>query len=64
MTTPPETPHETQPTDSRPPSPAEGASMREEPSVWRFALWSSVSLAVVITLGVLVARLLHELGLD
>lgn len=58
------TPHETQPTDSRPPSPAERNPAREEPSVWRFALWSSVSLAVVITLGVLVARLLHELGLD
>lgn len=58
------TPHETQPTDPRPPSPAERNPAREEPSVWRFALWSSVSLAVVITLGVLVARLLHELGLD
>jgi len=51
-------------TDSSSPSPAERAPTREEPSVWRFALWSSLSLVVVVTLGVLVARLLHELGLD
>lgn len=58
------TPHETPTTKPSSPPPAERASTREEPSVWRFALWSAVSLAVVVTLGVLVARLLHELGLD
>ncbi len=61
MTAPDQPPPQTPPTS---PPPSGRTPSREEPSVWRFAFWSAVSLAVVITLGVLVARLLHELGLD
>jgi len=52
------------PTDPSSHSNAGRDAAHDDPSVWRFALWSSISLAVVITLGVLVARLLHDLGLD
>ncbi|MBL8800783.1 MAG: hypothetical protein JNN27_02215 [Planctomycetes bacterium] len=61
MTAPDQPPPQTPPTS---PPPSGGTPAREEPSVWRFTFWSAVSLSVVITLGVLVARLLHELGLD
>jgi cytochrome c oxidase subunit IV len=32
--------------------------------VWGFVKWSAISLFVIVVLGVLVARLLHVLGIE
>lgn len=40
-------------------SPAAG-----EVSTWKFVKWSAISLVCVVALGVAVARVLHELGIE
>jgi hypothetical protein len=36
---------------------------RAEPSVWGFVKWSAISLAAIVVLGAIAARLLHALGI-
>ncbi len=43
-----------------PPSP----SAPQAASTWSFVKWSAITLACVVILGVIVARLLHELGIE
>lgn len=56
-----------EPSNGKGPQP--GAHTRSTPSAapmstWSFVKWSLVALIVVVTLGALVARLLHALGIQ
>ncbi len=40
------------------------AAAKVEFSTWAFVKWSAISLVCVVALGVAVARVLHELGIE